>query len=186
MDAAVAACEYESVRKRRKDGRMPPPLHEFSFGCPVYPQAQAFTALDAFINDQQGPDALAAFYEELRNVVSTLDTGPVQRSDNYGPFTGDVETSTHWDADWTNADGTGGAFWPYLDSVNVFELLARGLAASIKVAVSGKQHETVWMPFADVPDGDLDAGQQAALFKVGVHEMADRVQLVIFTPAPPS
>jgi hypothetical protein len=149
----------------------------------VYEQPQPFGLLDDFINGD--PEPVSSFHADLQAALS----GPRHGSANYGPFADDAAMQAHWSQDWTNWDGYGGRYWPYLHSVSIHTLLTEGLIRSIGVALEPqrKQHATIWAPILDAPESgaasDLTESAQRRLFKVAVHQTENTVQLVIVTPA---
>ena len=83
--------------------------------------------------------------------------------------------------------GRGGAYWPYLDQLDIQKMLTDALNTSVRIAVGPprKTHVTVWSEHGEIPTGPVSAADQARLFRVQVHEAVDTVQLLIITPPVP-
>jgi hypothetical protein len=149
----------------------------------IHRQPSPFERLDAHIN---GPPARRAAFRD------GLAAGQKEGFDAGGPFADDTDMRSHWAEDWTNEAGRGGRYWPYLTDVDVAQLLADALTRSVQLAhESGKLHNTVWLPHADVPDpatrGEAVAvAEQERLFRAAVYESPEVVTLVILTPQPMS
>jgi hypothetical protein len=143
-------------------------------------QPDPFRRLDRFINN---PGNRPAF-------VAGLVAGQKQGFGPGGPFANDQAMQSHWSADWINAQGRGGRYWPYLDNIDIAQELAAALAQSIAAvdASPGKHkvHNTTWETLGDPPadPGTLTAEQKRTLFKVSVTENEERVELLIRTPKP--
>jgi hypothetical protein len=105
------------------------------------------------------------------------------------PATAFRNRQSHWSEDWINAAGFGGSYWPYLNQVNIHQLLTQGLIDSISSALGPprKPHTTIWAPVFDAPSGSaaLSKPAQDRLFRVAVHNTPTSVQLLIITPIPP-
>jgi hypothetical protein len=109
----------------------------------------------------------------------------------------------HWVG---NPPTVGGAYWPYLNEVDVGGMLRCAFETSVKLLVTarkklpGKQtkyHATVWMCSQEVPRAFLAARRvrqpgwykpskkaQEKLFRIAVIELDHVVQVVISTPQP--
>jgi hypothetical protein len=145
----------------------------------VYPQPEAFTTLDRFVNDEGMRDIVGQFHADLVGVAAGT------AEPNFGPFGDDAAMREHWGNHWINESGRGGSFWPYLTDVDIYAELTRALTASIgRAHGDGKEHVTVWLPVHEAPKGRVSAEDQQRLFVAAVHETATQVQLVIVTPVP--
>jgi hypothetical protein len=142
----------------------------------VQQQPDMFGALDEFVN--AGQPAVDAF-------LTSLESRPGPNQGDFGPFSQDQVAKDHWGQEWTNAEGRGGSYWPYLTDLDIHRMLAEALATSIRRARTGnKTHTTVWLQGHPTPTGAVAADAQALLFTTFVQESAQGVQLVIVTPVP--
>jgi hypothetical protein len=143
-------------------------------------QPEPFRQLDRFINN---PGNRPAF-------VAGLVAGQKQGFSPGGPFANDQAMQNHWSGDWVNAQGRGGRYWPYLDTIDLAQELTDALAQSIGAvdAVPGKRkdHNTIWETLGDPPadPSALTADQKRAMFSVSVNVSDERVDLLIRTPKP--
>jgi hypothetical protein len=135
--------------------------------------------LDEFVNDGD-PGLVTTF-------LTSLQSAPDPNEGDFGPFAGNDDVAQHWGEHWSNADGFGGTYWPYLDALSVHSTMARMLASSIEIARDQrKPHTTVWLPIRDAPPAgtSLELEDQQRLFTAWVHVAPHSVQLVIVTPVP--
>jgi hypothetical protein len=137
--------------------------------CPI------IARVDHYLNSQETQKTSSA---------SALGAGESFAFTSDGPLAG-REAEAGWDTNWVDADGHGGAYWPYARDVDLAGLIKGGLAESVQRAAStNKLHNTLWVLSGPPPSGDVDAATQEQLFRVGVHENDHVVSLVIMTPEP--
>ena len=121
---------------------------------------------------------------QMTQTASALGEARTFAFDPGGPIEG-REDDALWDTNWVDAEGHGGAYWPYATDINIGDLVKGGLSESVQLASStNKLHNTVWVVSGPPPSGDVDAETQRRLFRVGVHETDHVVSLVIMTPTP--
>jgi hypothetical protein len=135
---------------------------------------QAIIDVDNWLNSQaQMAQAASSLGED--GAFAFLPGGPLERR----------EGETQWDTNWVDADGHGGAYWPYATDVNLNDLIKNAMSESVQLASSrNKLHNTLWVVSGPPPSGDVDTETQQRLFRVGIHETDHVVSLVIMTPAP--
>ena len=138
-------------------------------------QCSIIVDVDNYLNSQESQKTSSATALGAGESFAFAPGGPIAER----------ESEAGWDTNWVDADGHGGAYWPYATDIDLAGLIKGGLAESVQLASSAnKLHNTLWVLSGPPPTGAVDADTQAQLFRVGVHETDHVVSLVILTPAP--
>jgi len=162
-----------------------------------------FRALDYYVNTSTNLSALA----------TTLSSGGSAGWGAGGVFSGTSYPSSHFSTDWLPSDVTvngnpkhmGGMFWPYLDQIDVAEILRLALRETVQMMIDTagtKRHSTLWVCVWDPPPlwksvpvnqiparvGDplysMALHEQKSRFEVAIQQDAHVINLVIGTPMP--
>jgi hypothetical protein len=174
--------EYQSPEIFEGEGNLMPGVGGMALNEPQQPEP--FIELDRFINN---PGAAASgFHQSLRRVHGA--GGRMPANPDYGPFANDGDMKAHWVGHWTNAQGRGGSYWPYLDQLDIQAMLTEKLTQSVGIALGPprKTHRTVWTITREPPPTPVSPADQAQIFTVDVALVNDdtTVEVQIKTPRP--
>ena len=153
-----------------------------------------FETIDRIINTADKTE-LDRFIARLAKVGFGFGTG--------GVLAADADAKIHWETDWVGDPfGTGprvsGAYWPYLDKIDVADRLRDGLLTSVTKVLDTfqtrpKRHRLSWACGAIPPDSwvtssgagaPVPKADQQRMFNVAFVESADMIVLQISTPFP--